>query len=312
MTVNMQYGKELEKIFDKTYEQSQLKEHEQKLKHYSDFREELEKRRLTGNVVRGDMLPWRDDAAVSQFRLRPAELTIWSGYNFTGKSLLVGQIAASLAVDMKVAIASFEMNPIDTLDRIQRQCLIKASSSNDIIDLFYSKLNLWIYAHNENMPVKTTIGMAQYMAQQGNKHLFIDSLMMCTDDDDYNSQKQVIQELRAVAIEYQVHIHLVAHNKKPPKPGHKPTRHDILGGSGIANNADNIVIMDAEDPDNLKDNPSLPTHYANVNKHRNGKYKGTISFYLNEKTLQFKRSLHDPDHDYLGVNKYFGGVRAIA
>ena len=300
MPFSMDTGVEVQKLFTDTFNEEQNKQHEEKLKHYSDFRDELRELRQSGHRIQGDPLPWSDDK-IDLVKLRMGEITIWTGSNFTGKSLLTGQIAVSLATQHRVALASFEMKPVRTLERMQKQCLLGKNPTERSENLFFSALNLWIYAHIGQLNLPTVIGFAQYAAKQGCRHIFIDSLMMCTADDDYTAQKDIVLRLQDVAKEHNVHIHLIAHNRKPASTGHKLTRFNILGTSGISNTADNVFIVDAVDPDDLVEGE--PTHFLKIDKHRHGEYKGTLAFWLDSETLQFRRSQHEPAHDYLQIRK---------
>ena len=66
------------------------------------------------------LMPWRKTHKLMQFR--PGEVTVWGGANGSGKSLVTGQIALSLCTQgEKVCIASFEMKPLKSLERMGRQ-----------------------------------------------------------------------------------------------------------------------------------------------------------------------------------------------
>ena len=66
------------------------------------------------------VMPWQKTHGLVQFR--PGEVTVWGGANGAGKSLITGMVALSLlAQDQKVCIASFEMKPRKTLERMARQ-----------------------------------------------------------------------------------------------------------------------------------------------------------------------------------------------
>jgi twinkle protein len=65
-------------------------------------------------------LPW--DKTHSVFAFRPGEVTLWAGVNGHGKSLITGMAALSLiAQGEKTCIASFEMKPRKSLERMTRQ-----------------------------------------------------------------------------------------------------------------------------------------------------------------------------------------------
>ena len=82
-----------------------------------------------GVEMEGDEMPW--DKTHDLFRFRKGEVTLWHGYNGSGKSML--QCFADLWLiwsGRKVCIASFEMKPARTLYRMIRQgCQLCSSSS---------------------------------------------------------------------------------------------------------------------------------------------------------------------------------------
>jgi twinkle protein len=65
-------------------------------------------------------LPWQKTHKL--FAFREGETTLWAGVNGHGKSAVTGMVASSLvAQGEKVCIASFEMKPFKTLNRMVRQ-----------------------------------------------------------------------------------------------------------------------------------------------------------------------------------------------
>ena len=103
-------------------------------------------------------LPWQKTH--DNFAFRKGEVTLWSGQNGHGKSLMTGEIALSLVGQgEKVCVASFEMKPETTLHRMVRQWMglnpnmpeyqqeegIKALE--DLYDQFedWTKDRLWLF-----------------------------------------------------------------------------------------------------------------------------------------------------------------------
>ena len=84
--------------------------------------------------------------------------------------------------------------------------------------------------------------------KHGIRLFFLDNLMTIgldeINDDKYESQKNFLVELHDFAIEYNVHIFLVAHPKKTEnKKISDLSFYDIAGSSNIPNLADNILFM---------------------------------------------------------------------
>ena len=91
-----------------------------KVKEASDYifflKEKLRKKEKEHVVY----LPWQ--RTKDSFAFRKGEVTLWSGQNGHGKSLMTGEIALSLVGQgEKVCVASFEMKPETTLHRMSRQ-----------------------------------------------------------------------------------------------------------------------------------------------------------------------------------------------
>ena len=95
-------------------------EHKQKVKPAALWVDELIARIRQPVHQPRAVMPWRKTHEQVQFR--PGEVTVWGGANGQGKSLVTGQVALSLcSQEEKVCIASFEMKPMKTLERMGRQ-----------------------------------------------------------------------------------------------------------------------------------------------------------------------------------------------
>lgn len=252
----------------------------------------------------GAQLPWSKTHA--DFSMRPDEVTIWGGYRGHMKSFVTGQIAAWLARDYRVGIASFEMPPKDTLARMIQQCAgCKPSPAYcfDWIDCMDPMLR--IYDECTAMRPEKVMAVVHHMAYElGCSHVFIDSLMKCgIATDDYTGQKAFVEQLTLAAKRYHVHIHLIAHLRKPAhKGGGLPNSDDVSGGSDITNLADNVVIiwndkelmgLKKKHADGLRPTPDelerldSPTHILKLDKHRRGPDQIHWLFWMDERSTQF-------------------------
>ena len=78
----------------------------------------------SGGELPGFFLPWK--MRRRPVRLLRGEVSIWTGINGHGKSLLLNQVAISaMTQGERVCIASFEMHPRKTLFRMVRQAICK-------------------------------------------------------------------------------------------------------------------------------------------------------------------------------------------
>ena len=62
-------------------------------------------------------------------------------------------------------------------------------------------------------------------------------------EDSYNEQKMFVDELTAVARDYDIHIHLVHHIRKLGNDETRPSKFDLRGSSSIADQVDNVLLM---------------------------------------------------------------------
>lgn len=202
------------------------------------------------------LLPWaktHDD-----FAYRPGEVTIYAGSNGGGKSLITGQIALGLIKQkQKVCIASFEMKPKRSLERMLRQFsgenihkprfMDKGSYIQGLVGRLksFSNQHLWFYDQQGTTQAAQVIAVARYCAVElGVTHIFIDSLMKCVQgEDDYNGQKWFIDELCALARDHNIHVHLVHHIRKLANEESTPNKHDVKGTGAIADQVDNVFLV---------------------------------------------------------------------
>lgn len=235
-------------------------------------------------------LPWgktRDN-----FDFRPGEVSLWAGINGHGKSLVTNQVALSLmGQNQRVCVANFEAKPEVTMQRLARMHCgmnpfspeFQQSEGIAALDALYEEFGeftterLWLYDKKGMTPTESVIGMVRYCAKELRmNHIFVDNLAKCVKgEDDYNGQKMFIDEMCAISHDYQCHIHVVHHLKKPPKETDKPDKSDVKGSGSIVDQVDNLFIVwrnkakeDARKAgDNRKDNE--PDSVVYCRKQRN-------------------------------------------
>jgi twinkle protein len=203
---------------------------------------------------KGVYLPWEKTREFFEFRR--GEVTMWAGQNGHGKSEMTSQIALSLmGQGQRVSIASFEMKPVTTLERMARmfntvnQYAPEFRSTEGIQELSklhanfmkWTKCKLWLYDQQGTAHPKNVLGMVKYCADVLKiQHVFIDSLMKCVKgEDDYNGQKSFLDELTAIARDEMIHIHIVHHLRKPSDEYAMPDKHDSKGSGAITDLVDN-------------------------------------------------------------------------
>lgn len=261
------------------------------------------------------VMPWRKTHNLIQFR--PGEVTIWGGANGQGKSLVTGQVALSLcAQNAKVCIASFEMKPIKTLERMGRQWSGEnpehpaykgqAHAEEYLIDI-YSQFKDWtdgklfLYDQQGTVSAKQVCSVARFCAKEkGITHIFIDSLMKCVSgEDDYNGQKAFVDEMTAIARDHQIHVHLVHHIKKPANEDYKPNKYDYKGSGAITDQADNVIsVWRNKSKEKAREvgkqvNDADPDCLLICDKQRNGDWEGSIGLWFDRNSQQYVGSAGD-------------------
>jgi len=294
----------------------------QKVRPASEYVQELIDRINNPVRVNQAYMPWRKTHALVQFR--PGEVTLWGGANGGGKSLVTGQIGMSLcAQGERVGIASFEMKPIRTLERMGRQWSgqnpqdPRYAGSEEIkrtlLDVYsqfkdWTDGKLWLYDQQGTVTAEQVGAVTRYCAKEkGITHFFIDSLMKCVAaEDDYNGQKRFVDELTAIARDYQIHIHLVHHIRKPADESHKPNKYDYKGSGSITDQVDNVISVWRNKPkekkrDEGKDvDASEPDALLICDKQRYGEWEGSIGLWFDRESQQFLGNPGDePDLIYV-------------
>lgn len=258
-------------------------------------------------------LPW--ERARNVFQFRKGEVTLWAGQNGHGKTQIASQVMLSLlGQDEKGVIASFEMKPQTTMQRLARMYAetnpfspeYQNGDGIDCLTSLYREFGdwtdgrLWIYDQQGTVSADRVVSMARYCAKELNVgHIMIDSLMKCVrGEDDYNGQKEFVDELTALARDNQVHVHLIHHLKKPSNETSIPDKHDSKGSGAITDLVDNVMMVwrNKAKEDDFKAKGSFSTkkteHDAAVlcRKQRNGEDEPTILLWFDRDSQQFRDS----------------------
>jgi twinkle protein len=169
----------------------------------------------SGGKLPGFDMPW----AKIPFRFLRGEVTIITGCNGHGKSLLWGQVLLMGALQgEKACIASFEMHPRKTLARIVRQSTGKKMPEKKTISdtLEWLSDKIWLFSLVGTGKADKLLEVFEYaFKRHGVRHFLIDSLMkLGLHEDDYNGQKAIMERLCDWANATGAHIHLIAHPRK--------------------------------------------------------------------------------------------------
>ena len=255
------------------------------------------------------VMPWRKTHGLVQFR--PGEVTIWGGANGAGKSLVTGQVGLSLCSQSeKVCIASFEMKPMKTLERMGRQWSGEnpdhpafrgmPEATARLVDVYeqfrdWTTGKLWLYDQQGTVTAAQVCAVVRYCAKErGITQFFVDSLMKCVSgEDDYNGQKEFVDQLTSIARDYGIHVHLIHHIKKPANEEHRPNKYDYKGSGAITDQVDNVISVwrnkvkerNREAGKGVSDGE--PDALLICDKQRNGEWEGNIGLWFHKDSQQF-------------------------
>lgn len=166
---------------------------------------------------------------------------------------------------------------------------------------------MYFYDQLDTVPAERVLGVVFYMATElGIKHIMIDSLTKCgLPSGDRDAEKRFIDTLSATAKALQIHIHLVAHVRKPPQggEGYVPNKFDIRGAGELTDLVDNVMIvwmdkkkeainkkeqfnkpLTPQEMEYVRDNPDQRLICC---KQRHGAWEGQIALWFDPKSLQF-------------------------
>jgi twinkle protein len=243
---------------------------------------------------------------------RPGEVTAWAGYNGHRKSMFTGQVALDLCVSReRVLMASFEMSPADTLARMARQCFGVHRPATPSLEYFakWTDDRLWLFDHMGRITPDQCLAVINYFAQelQGTQ-VFIDSMMMvCASEESMDEQKQFMTDLVRAAQELGIHIHLIAHCRKPHSgEENPPTKYDLRGSAALSDQAHNVVTVWAnkakkaaldKDPNDAKALNEADARVC-IEKQRNGEWEGALKLWFHPPSMRFVDDRTKPVEPY--------------
>lgn len=262
------------------------------------FTDEL-KRRLFAPATENDgVLPWAKTHHHVQFR--PGEVSLWMGPSGHGKSQMTGMAMASLmSQGYRVCIASFEMKPVVQLHRMVRQLSCGDSPSAEWVEASMQWLDgrLWFYDQQGSTDTTAVLAVCRYAAERLKvRHIVIDSLMKCVrGEDDFNGQKDFVDQLTAIARDTGLHIHLVHHVRKLGDESRPPGKLDAKGSGAITDQVDNVLICWRNKAREVRvrtgasrpEDDDAPDALLIVEKQRNGEWEGQVALWFHAASMQY-------------------------
>jgi twinkle protein len=212
------------------------------------------------------------------FEFRPGELTVWTGYNGHGKSLLLNQVLLGLmSQGERVCVFSGEMHPAQQGKRLVKQATGLDRPTPAYIDAVaeWVRDRMWLFNVAGSSTIARLLEVFAYAAKRyGIRHFVIDSLMMTDVPDDgpgsITAQKAAVQKLTDFSKRFGVHMHLVAHPRKGRDETQAPGKLDVAGSSKITDAADNVFTVWSARKDEGDEDMDKPDACLELQKQRNG------------------------------------------
>lgn len=181
----------------------------------------------------GTETPWDID-----WKIRPGEVTIWTGWNGHGKSHALMQVMLNDASQkQRCLVASFEMPVAQSLRQLASMCIGRRPRSRTEADAALAWLSpgFWFYNVVGVKPWREFMPVFEYAIRRyGISRIVIDSLLRVgVGEEDYEAQKEFVGHLVEFAAKYKVHVHLVCHARKQDDESKAPGKMDIRGSGSI-------------------------------------------------------------------------------
>lgn len=212
------------------------------------------------------------------FEFRPGELSVWTGINGHGKSLMLNQVQVGLMHQgEKVCVFSGEMTPVTQAKRLVKQMTGSGRPTPAYIDAVaaFVRDRYWLFNVVGSATIDRMLVVFRYAAKRyGVRQFVIDSLMMTDVPEDgagaFTAQKAAIQNLQGFAKQYGAHVHLVAHPRKGRDELQAPGKLDVGGSGKITDGADNVFSVWSARKEDLAEDDGKPDALLELHKQRNG------------------------------------------
>ena len=244
---------------------------------------------------------------------RPGEVTVWAGYNGHRKSTFTGQVALDLIAQReRCLVISLEMPPRKTLARMAKQACAVATPSVGMLAEFmdWTDGRLWLFDHVGRLTPRKCLAVCRYFFDQlQGQHVFIDSFMkVCESEESMDEQKQLIGDLCDLAKETDLHLHVVAHCRKPAggTEDRPPTKYDIKGSGAVSDQAHNVLLVYEDkvkraEADKKEPRPEVlkrPDAIVVIDKQRNGAVEGKFGMWIDHRSMRFLDNEFEPVQPY--------------
>jgi len=233
------------------------------------------------------------------FEFRPGEVTVWTGYNGHGKSLLLNQVQIGLMQQGERAVVfSGEMTPERQGKRVAKQLGGVDRPAPGYLDYMAEWLRdrLWLFNLVGTASIDRLLTVFTYAYKRyGIRHCVIDSLMMTDVPSDgsgaITAQKEAMRKLANWARTNGTHVHLVAHPRKGMDEKRTPGKQDVAGSGVITDAADNVFAVWSAQKDDTEEGDDTPDSFLTLYKQRNGETQHrSLALFFNRDAQQFSTS----------------------
>lgn len=221
-----------------------------------------------GGVEPGFDLPW-----ALPWRVRPGEMTVWTGFSGHGKTVVLSHIMVhAAALGERPVIASMEVEPEKTLLIVWQQANGRRLpyTEAEVAGMAFEERRalggkrfderyaagvadrfLVFLPHTDEGGVgradwRTMLECFLYARQRwGCTQFVVDSMMMCVgrSDEEFAQVEIFVNALSAFSKKHQVHVHLVAHSRKKEDELKPPGKQDVAGPKETGDIAHNVVVV---------------------------------------------------------------------
>jgi twinkle protein len=235
------------------------------------------------------------DRYEDSFEFRTGELSIWTGINGHGKSLMLNQVLIGLMHQgERTCVFSGEMPPPVQGKRLVRQLSGTSRPTPTYIDAMqdWVRDRMWIFNTVGSATIDRLVEVFRYAAKRyGISHFVIDSLMMTDVPEDgpgaFSAQKEAVQKLTNFAKQCRAHVHLVAHPRKARDESAPPGKLDVGGSGKITDAADNVFSVWSARKEDEQENEKADA-LLELHKQRNGEVQHKkFWLYFNKESQQF-------------------------
>ena len=191
-------------------------------------------------------------------------VTIWTGSTNAGKTSVLTMVTKqSIQQGEKVFYFNGEQTKDDFKNNLYKQTVdrkdiySKQYKNSNVFDYFVKdkeieRLNriygntLFVYNNEAKRTIDFILqAMEEVRIKYGVRIFIIDNFMQIdtNSSDEYREQKDIMEKLRTFAVNKNVHIHLIVHQKKTDKLNPRITIYDVFGSSNLVNKAYNVISI---------------------------------------------------------------------